>query len=44
MIFEVLEKAKDGIESKWPKTQDAMIDAMIRLERALAPRIAELSV
>jgi hypothetical protein len=29
-------------QTEWPKTQDAMIDAMIRLEKALAPRIAKL--
>lgn len=28
----------------WYKTQDALIDAMIRLERALSPRIAKLKV
>jgi hypothetical protein len=31
-------------ESKWPVIQDAMIDAMVRLEKALAPRIAKLKV
>ena len=31
-------------ESKWPEIQDAMIDAMIRLEKALKPHIAELKV
>jgi hypothetical protein len=29
-------------ESKWPEIQDAMIDAMGRLEKALAPHLAEL--
>jgi hypothetical protein len=29
-------------ESKWPSIQDAMIDAMIRLEKALKPYIAKL--
>ena len=29
-------------ESKWPEIQDAMIDAMVRLERALAPRLPDL--
>ena len=29
-------------ETKWPEIQDAMIDAMIRLESALRPFIAEL--
>lgn len=31
-------------ESGWPDLQDAMIDAMIRLERALKPLIAKLNV
>ncbi len=29
-------------ESKWPEIQDAMIDAMIRLEKALTPHLAKL--
>ncbi len=29
-------------EAKWPEIQDAMIDAMIRLEKALAPHLAKL--
>jgi hypothetical protein len=29
-------------ESKWPEIQDAMIDAMIRLENALSPWLAKL--
>jgi hypothetical protein len=29
-------------ETKWPCVQDAMIDAMIRLEKALHPYIAKL--
>ncbi len=29
-------------ESRWPETQDAMIDAMIRLEKALSPQLAKL--
>ena len=29
-------------ESKWPAIQDAMIDAMIRLEQALTPHLAKL--
>ncbi len=29
-------------ESKWPAIQDAMIDAMSRLEKALAPHLAKL--
>jgi hypothetical protein len=29
-------------EAKWPATQDAMIDAMIRLEAALAPHLEKL--
>jgi hypothetical protein len=29
-------------ESKWPAIQDAMIDAMMRLEQALRPHIEEL--
>jgi hypothetical protein len=29
-------------ESKWPEIQDAMIDAMIRLEKALTPHLAML--
>src|SRR5438309_2158343 len=28
-------------ESKWPEIQDAMIDAMIRLEKAFAPHLAK---
>ena len=31
-------------EAQWPEIQDAMIDAMIRLEKALSPRIAALSI
>jgi serine/threonine protein kinase len=31
-------------ESKWPEIQDAMIDAMIRLENALAPHVANLKL
>jgi hypothetical protein len=31
-------------EDKWPQIQDAMIDAMIRLEKALKPHIARLDV
>ena len=31
-------------EAKWPEVQDAMIDAMIRLERTLKPHIAKLQV
>ena len=27
---------------RWPEIQDAMIDAMVRLERALKPRIKDL--
>jgi len=30
--------------SKWPKIQDEMIDAMIRLEKALKPHIAQLQM
>jgi hypothetical protein len=29
-------------ESKWPDVQDAMIDGMVRLEKALKPQIASL--
>jgi hypothetical protein len=29
-------------ESRWPEIQDAMIDAMIRMEKALAPQLAKL--
>jgi hypothetical protein len=29
-------------EAKWPEIQDAMVDAMIRLEKALRPHIARL--
>ncbi len=29
-------------QDKWPAIQDAMVDAMIRLEKALRPRLAEL--
>jgi hypothetical protein len=31
-------------QAKWPEIQDAMIDAMVRLEKALHPFIAELKV
>jgi hypothetical protein len=31
-------------EPEWPQVQDAMIDAMMRLERALGPYIAELTI
>jgi hypothetical protein len=31
-------------EEKWPEIQDAMIDAMIRLEKALSPHIARLDI
>ena len=31
-------------EAKWPATQDAMIDAMIRLEKALRPHVERLKV
>jgi hypothetical protein len=31
-------------EDKWPEVQDAMIDAMIRLEKALRPHIEKLQV
>jgi hypothetical protein len=31
-------------ESKWKEVQDAMIDAMVRLERALKPHIAKLQL
>ena len=30
-------------EAQWPVVQDAMIDAMVRLERALKPHIVRLS-
>ena len=29
-------------ESQWPSIQDAMIDAMVRLEKAISPHLAEL--
>ena len=29
-------------EAKWPEAQDAMIDGMVRLEKALKPQIATL--
>lgn len=29
-------------ESKWPEVQDAMIDGMVRLEKALKPQITSL--
>ena len=29
-------------QDRWPTIQDAMIDAMIRLDKALAPHIAKL--
>jgi len=31
-------------EDRWPQVQDAMVDAMVRLERAFAPRIAKLAL
>jgi len=31
-------------EDRWPEIHDAMIDAMIRLEKALRPHIAKLKV
>ncbi len=31
-------------EEEWPKIQDAMIDAMIRLEKALRPHIDVLKI
>jgi ribosome-associated translation inhibitor RaiA len=31
-------------EESWPEIQDAMIDAMIRLERALKPNISKLII
>lgn len=31
-------------EAKWPAIQDAMIDAMIRMEKALAPRIEKVKL
>jgi hypothetical protein len=31
-------------ESKWPEIQDAMIDGMVRLEKALKPQIANLKM
>jgi hypothetical protein len=31
-------------ESKWPEIQDAMIDSMIRLEKALRPHIEKLQI
>jgi len=33
-----------GDEDKWPQVQEALIDAMVRLERALKPHIAKLPV
>jgi hypothetical protein len=33
-----------GYEDRWSEMQDAMIDAMIRLVKALGPRIRELKV
>jgi hypothetical protein len=30
-------------DSKWPEIQDAMIEAMVRLERALIPHLAKLN-
>lgn len=35
---------RDDPEDKWPEIQDAMIDAMIRLENALRPHIEALNV
>ena len=31
-------------EAKWPEIQEAMIDAMVRLEKALKPEISKLKV
>jgi hypothetical protein len=31
-------------EERWPEIQDAMVDAMVRLEKALKPHIAKLSI
>jgi hypothetical protein len=31
-------------ETKWPAVQDAMIDAMVRLEKALAPQVAKVRI
>ncbi len=31
-------------EEKWPELQDALIDAMVRLEKAFKPHVAKLSV
>lgn len=31
-------------EEKWSRVQDEMIDAMVRLEKALGPHIAELAI
>jgi hypothetical protein len=31
-------------EARWPALQDALIDAMVRLDKALAPRISKLKV
>lgn len=41
--FEDLPGFRDT-EEDWQKTQGAMIDAMMRLEKALAPRLAKLKV
>jgi hypothetical protein len=30
-----------GDEDKWPKIQEKMIDAMMRLEKSLGPHIAD---
>jgi len=31
-------------ESKWKEVQEAMIDAMVRLEKALKPHVAKLQL
>ena len=43
-ISKVIDTGGYREEEKWPETHEAMIDAMIRLERALRPHIDELEM
>ncbi|MBM3189775.1 MAG: DUF4268 domain-containing protein [Chloroflexi bacterium] len=43
-ISDVLQDGGYRDEERWPQIQDAMIDAMIRLEKALGPHIRRLKV
>jgi hypothetical protein len=41
--YDILDKGGLRDKNKWPELQDAMIDAMIRLEKSFCPRIKELA-